>query len=93
MDRRKFLTGTVVAAALPKKVQVTRDDAVNVITKFGFVADGRTCNYDAFLRLAAAASANGGGRYRFPPGEYYVARYRTLKPISAPNIRPTRRAM
>lgn len=79
MDRREFLTGTAVAAAVSKKVPTVRDGAINVISEFGFVADGRTCNYDAFLSLAAAATANGGGRYRFPPGDYYVARYRTTK--------------
>lgn len=87
MDRREFLTGTVAAAALPRNRQVVHDGAINVITKFGFVADGRTCNYDAFLRLAAAATARGGGRYRFPPGDYYVARYRTTKAYQRPEYK------
>jgi hypothetical protein len=88
MDRRLFLTGSAAsAAALPATAQVARGSAVNVVTAFGFVPDGKTCNYDAFHRLAKAANARGGGRYRFPPGDYYVARYRTTKAYQRPEYR------
>jgi hypothetical protein len=85
MERRLFLAGTVASAVAPKPK--IADTAVNVVTAFGFVADGKTCNYDAFHRLAAAANAKGGGRYRFPPGDYYVHRYRTTKAYQRPEYR------
>ncbi len=88
MERRAFLAGTIAAAAAtPARAQVVRDGAINVVTAFGFVPDGKTCNYEAFLRLAAAATAKGGGRYRFPPGDYYVARYRTTKAYQRPEFK------
>lgn len=79
MKRRDFVIGSAVLAAQPVRAQTTRPVAVDVTSAFGFVGDGKTDNYAAFLRLAAAATARGGGRYRFPPGDYYVARYRTTK--------------
>lgn len=80
MKRREFLTASMASTAmLAPRVQAAVADAVNVVTAFGFVGDGKTCNYDAFKRLAAAATKKGGGRYRFPPGTYYVSRYRTTK--------------
>jgi hypothetical protein len=80
MERREFLAATLATAATAKpKAKIAADTAVNVVTAFGFVPDGKTCNYDAFRRLAAAATKKGGGRYRFPAGTYYVARYRTTK--------------
>jgi hypothetical protein len=85
MERREFIAASVASAAsLNKNALVKNDGAINVVAAFGFVPDGRTCNYDAFRRLAAAATAKGGGRYRFPPGEYYVARYRTTKAYQRP---------
>ncbi len=83
MHRREFLAGTAASAAAVRP-RAAADSAVNVVTAFGFVPDGRTDNYAAFRRLAAAATARGGGRYRFPPGEYYVARYRTTKAYQRP---------
>lgn len=84
MERRLFLAGTVASAIAPKP---KADAAINVVAEFGFVPDGKTCNYDAFHRLAKAANAKGGGRYRFPPGDYYVARYRTTKAYQRPEYK------
>jgi polygalacturonase len=46
------------------------------VTAFGAVGDGVTDNYAALRAAAAAINAAGGGTLYFPPGAYYVARYR-----------------
>lgn len=85
MHRRDFLRGLATPAAIYPKVKGglaaaapagSPASGIDVVKRFGFVADGRTCNYEAFHRLAAYASQARGGRYIFPPGTYYVARYR-----------------
>lgn len=87
MDRREFLASSAAAAATARpRAQLGAPAAIDVITAFGFVNDGRTDNYAAFRRLAAAANARGGGRYRFPAGDYYVARYRTSKAYQRPEF-------
>ena len=82
MNRRDFIGGASAAAAVlaapgPVRAQVTRDGAVDVVERFGFVPDGRTDNYEAFHRLAAFATRSGGGNFLFPPGEYRVGRHRS----------------
>jgi hypothetical protein len=83
MHRRDFVTGLLCSAALPLGAVAFRasaqspSEAVNVVERFGFVGDGRTDNYDAFHRWAAHVNRVGGGHYLFPPGTYFVRRYRT----------------
>ncbi|HEX8572064.1 MAG TPA: hypothetical protein VF759_04880 [Allosphingosinicella sp.] len=83
MDRRAFIaglsgTGALAAggALLPGCALGAAGDQINVVEAFGFVGDGRTDNYAAFQLLAAHANRNRGGNYLFPPGTYYVHRYR-----------------
>ena len=96
VNRRTFLTGAAslsAAAALPKAVSaitVQREEAVNVVERFGFVPDGRADNYAAFHRLADFASRQRGGRFHFPPGDYAVQQFRvepwgTLDPRAVRN--------
>lgn len=80
MKRRTFLAGAAAAAVLGPKVaraSVQREEAINVVERFGFVPDGRADNYAAFHRLADFANAARGGRFHFPEGDYAVQRYRT----------------
>ncbi|HEX2763420.1 MAG TPA: hypothetical protein VHM92_06190 [Allosphingosinicella sp.] len=81
IDRRRVVQGLGGAALLAPlggtSIAVVAEAAVNVVEKFGFVPDGRTDNYEAFQRLAGFATRQGGGNFHFPPGIYYVARYRT----------------
>jgi hypothetical protein len=81
IDRRRVVQALGGAALLAPlggaAMAVIAEAAVNVVEKFGFVPDGRTDNYEAFQRLAMTASRQGGGNFHFPPGTYYVARYRT----------------
>lgn len=85
MERRDFLGGILCATALagfaPACARAAPPpppaDATDVTRAFGFVGDGRTDNYEAFHRWADHVNRNGGGSYVFPPGTYYVARYRT----------------
>jgi hypothetical protein len=83
MKRREFVAGLLCTASLAAGALAIRaraqsgSDAVDVVEAFGFVADGRTDNYDAFHRWAAHVNQVGGGRYVFPPGTYFVRRYRT----------------
>lgn len=79
MHRRDFVTGLLCsAAALPLGAVAFRasaqaaGEAVDVVERFGFVADGRTDNYDAFHRWAAHVNRVGGGHYLFPAGTYFV---------------------
>src|SRR5918993_5765275 len=83
MKRRDFVAGLLGTAALPLGATAFRaaaqpaGEAVNVVERFGLVADGRTDNYLAFHRWAAHVNRVGGGHYVFPPGTYYVHKYRT----------------
>jgi hypothetical protein len=86
VDRRTFLGGLVAGTAVGpvalgatacSAAQGSSADPINVVDAFGFVPDGRTDNYEAFLRLARAASGSRNRHYLFPPGTYYVHRYRT----------------
>ena len=83
MHRRDFVAGLLSSAALPLGAVALRaaaqpaGNAVNVVEQFGFVPDGRTDNYDAFHRWAAHVNRVGGGHYVFPPGTYFVRKYRT----------------
>ena len=84
MHRRDFVTGLLCsAAALPlgavafRAAAQSAGEPVNVVERFGFVADGRTDNYDAFHRWVAHVNRAGGGNYVFPPGTYFVRRFRT----------------
>jgi hypothetical protein len=83
MDRRTFIAGLSGAGALaaggalvPGCAVGATGDPINVVEAFGFVGDGRTDNYASFQLLAAHANRNRGGNYLFPPGTYYVHRYR-----------------
>lgn len=88
MHRRDFVAGLLCTAALPlgavafKATAQTAGEPVDVVEHFGFVADGRTDNYDAFHRWAAHVNRVGGGHYVFPPGTYYVHKYRTVSHLS-----------
>src|SRR5687768_9928269 len=83
MHRRDFVTGLLCSAALPLGAVAFRAAAqpagepVDVVERFGFVADGRTDNYDAFHRWAAHVNRVRGGNYLFPPGTYFVRKVRT----------------
>lgn len=83
MHRRDFVAGLLCSAALPLGAVAFRAAAqagaepVNVVERFGFVGDGRTDNYDAFHRWAAHVNRVRGGHYVFPPGTYFIRRYRT----------------
>ena len=83
MNRRTFVATALAGASLapfaalaPVRAALQTTGAVDVVERFGFVPDGRTDNYDAFHRFAAEVNRRGGGRYVFPPGTYYVGRYR-----------------
>ncbi len=83
MHRRDFMAGLLCSAALPIGAVAFRAaaqpaGAMDVIEHFGFVADGRTDNYDAFHRWAAHVNRVGGGHYVFPPGTYFVRKFRTV---------------
>jgi len=71
------------AARTPRRDPARRPpaDAIDVVQRFGFVGDGRTDNYAAFHRWAGHANGRRGGNYLFPPGTYYVARYRNQDSI------------
>lgn len=87
MDRRKFMTSSAAAAVTAASSDaLSAETAIDVVAAFGFVGDGKTDNYAAFRRLADAANAKRGGRYRFPPGDYYVARFRTTKAYQRPEF-------
>src|SRR4051812_41937651 len=83
MQRREFVLGLLGSASLAAGAVAFRAAAqagpepIDVVEAFGFVADGRTDNYDAFQRWAAHANRAGGGSYVFPPGTYAVVRHRT----------------
>jgi hypothetical protein len=83
MHRRDFMAGLLCTAALPLGAVAFRASAqaagepVDVVEAFGFVPDGRTDNYDAFHRWATHVNRVRGGNYVFPPGTYFVRRYRT----------------
>jgi hypothetical protein len=83
MQRRDFVAGLLGTAALPlaglgiRAAAQAANEPVNVVDAFGFVADDRTDNYDAFHRWAAHVNRTRGGNYVFPPGTYFVRRYRT----------------
>ena len=79
MKRRTFLAGTAGLAITSQTPARAQAAPVNVVQRFGFVADGKTDNYAAFRRLADHATRVGGGRYLFPPGVYWVAKYRTTE--------------
>jgi len=77
MKRREFISaGGGAVLALPTD-GLAQSAPIDVVKRFGFVADGRADNYAAFRRLADHATRVGGGRYVFPPGVYRVAQYRT----------------
>ncbi|HEX8583742.1 MAG TPA: hypothetical protein VF680_04965, partial [Allosphingosinicella sp.] len=89
MDRRNFIAGALSATAIGRLAPagilaasaapaIAAGEAINVVQRFGFVGDGRTDNYEAFHRFADFVNANRGGNYVFPPGEYYVHRWRTV---------------
>jgi hypothetical protein len=83
MNRRDFMAGLLCSAAVPLGALAVRaaaqpaGEAVDVVERFGFVPDGRTDNYEAFHRWAAHVNRVGGGHYVFPPGTYFVRKYRT----------------
>jgi Right handed beta helix region len=83
MHRRDFVAGLLCSAALPlgatalTAAMQPAGEAVNVVERFGLVGDGRTDNYEAFHRWAAHVNRVGGGHYVFPPGTYFVRKYRT----------------
>jgi hypothetical protein len=83
MRRRDFVTGLLCSASLPLALSAcraaaeTQAEGVDVVEAFGFVPDGRTDNYEAFHRWAAHVNQVRGGHYVFPPGAYFVSRYRT----------------
>lgn len=83
MLRRDFVAGLLCSAALPLGAYAFRAAAqpaqapIDVVERFGFVADGRTDNYDAFHRWVAHVNRVRGGDYLFPPGTYFVRRFRT----------------
>jgi len=79
-ERRKFLGGLAASLVLPgaaSRAQPAAGRAIDVVRAFGFVPDGRADNYDAFHRWAAHVNRVRGGNYLFPPGTYYVHRFRT----------------
>ena len=80
MDRRSFVGGLIAAGgigALSARIaHGAATGTIDVADRFGFVGDGRTDNADAFHRWAAAVNQAGGGNYVFPPGRYYIRRYR-----------------
>lgn len=88
MIRRRVLEGLLLAPASVRLLPFflsssfsqpanSAGELVDVVKAFGFVPDDRTDNYEAFHRWAAHVNQRGGGNYLFPPGVYYVARYRT----------------
>jgi hypothetical protein len=91
MNRREVMAGLLSTAALASSAgaaavaAAAQSDAgaIDVQQMFGFVGDGRTDNYDAFLRWIAHVNRAGGGSYVFPAGTYFVRRYRTGKPGGA----------
>lgn len=87
MNRRTFVSMLLGGVALAPlgigesvvgAVQGSTAAPVNVVDAFGFVPDGRTDNYEAFMRWASHVNAARGGHYVFPPGAYYVHRYLDL---------------
>lgn len=83
LDRRTFLGGLNAGLTLPgvgARAQPAPGPAIDVVRAFGFVPDGRTDNYHAFHRWAAHVNRIRGGNYLFPPGVYYVHRFRTPAP-------------
>lgn len=80
MNRRDFILMGSAASALALATQCraapATDGAVDVVEAFGFVPDGRTDNYAAFHRWADHVNQARGGNYVFPPGTYFVQRYR-----------------
>ncbi|HEX8528140.1 right-handed parallel beta-helix repeat-containing protein [Allosphingosinicella sp.] len=80
MDRRDFLLGLLTATALARTAAAAAQapaGSIDVVQRFGFVGDGRTDNYEAFHRFADHANRVRGGSYVFPPGRYFVGRWRT----------------
>lgn len=85
LGRRSFIGASLAGALLAPRGYLTpaamaqQPDTkpINVVAAFGFAPDGRTDNYQAFHRWAAHVNRAGGGNYLFPPGVYYVERYRT----------------
>lgn len=83
MNRRDLLAGLLAMQPALTSIGFSCGRAwgnappVDVIKKFGFVADGRSDNFPAFQRWAAHVNQVGGGNYVFPPGTYCVTRYRT----------------
>jgi hypothetical protein len=51
-------------------------EPIDVVSRFGFVGDGRTDNTGAFYRWANSVNRAGGGHYVFPAGRYFVSQYR-----------------
>ena len=86
MDRRQFVAGAVAGASLlsaaplraAQRIRVLSEGAIDVVERFGFVGDDRTDNYHALHRLVDFAVRQGGGNFRFPPGSYYIEKYRDL---------------
>jgi hypothetical protein len=79
MNRRIFALGLLSSSAAPAFLF---DSAIakaitgtDVTEGFGFVPDGRTDNYGAFLRWIEHVNRVGGGNYVFPAGVYYVGRH------------------
>ena len=78
MKRRSFLAGSAgLVVITPGNVTFGVAEAINVVDRFGFRPDGRTDNYRPFRNLADFATSQGGGRFYFPPGQYYVEQIRT----------------
>ncbi|MFN3388343.1 MAG: hypothetical protein ACK40O_05380 [Allosphingosinicella sp.] len=92
MERRHFirlLGGTMLAAGpLRAAAQASRAPAIDVVDAFGFVADGRTDNYEAFRRWIAHVNRARGGHYVFPAGTYVVRQHRTRNFSRHPDLNP-----
>lgn len=91
IDRRTFICGSAAVALLPNTTRsADLADSINVVDAFGFVPDGSTDNYVAFRALAAFATQQGGGRFFFPRGVYWVAEYRTTNAYQRPTFQAQR---
>lgn len=84
VNRRNMLGAMVSAPILANSpptsllgVNRAQSEPLNVVRTFGFVGDNHTDNYEAFHRWVTHVNRVGGGNYVFPPGSYFVARYRT----------------
>jgi hypothetical protein len=91
-SRRHFLSGTAAAAVvamLPRRPAAAAPGGIFTPEMFGAKGDGVTNDTDAFAKLSAEVSANGGGEVRLRPVTYVVgAQRRPLKATSNYSFEP-----